>query len=231
MNIGFANKKLVTAGLVLTCALTFSLYSQGVNGKIEGVLRDPQGAMIPGATVSVIHLDTGATKTIHSDKSGNFSLIQLPIGKYRLIVEAKNFAKYVREPLTLNINDTLRLVMDLKLGSPQEIIEVNSDAPLVEVAGTAVGKVTTTREILDLPLNGRNFTQLGVLQAGAAPMTQGLAEAGGTLRAGQAFSINGLRPESNNFLVDGARNINSVDAGFALKPPIDSIAEFRILGV
>ena len=215
--------------LSLFLSLTLPVRSQDGSGTIEGVLRDPQGAVIPNATVTVTQLNTGATRIVHSDKAGNFSLLHLSIGQYRLTVEAKNFVKYLREPLTLNVNDTLRLIIDLKVGAPQEVIQVTDEAPLVETASTAVGKVTTSREILDLPLNGRNFAQLGVLQAGAAPLTLGLAQAGGTLRSGQAFAINGLRPESNNFLIDGARNINTVDAGFALKPPLDSIAEFRIL--
>jgi hypothetical protein len=205
------------------------LPAQDVTGKIEGVLRDPQGGLIPNAQVTVTHLSTGTVRSARSGKAGHFALVLLPIGQYRLSVEAEGFAKYIREPLTLRVNDALDLVIDLKVGAPQEVVQVTSDAPLVETASSTVGKVTSTREILDLPLNGRNFSQLGLLQAGAAPLTQGLAQAGGSLRAGQAYSINGLRPESNNFLIDGARNINNVDSGFALKPPVDSIAEFRIL--
>ena len=85
------------------------------------------------------------------------------------------------------------------------------------------------REILDLPLNGRNFTQLGTLQPGVVPLTPGLKQAGSSLREGQGYAVNGQRPESNNFLIDGANNFNGVDGGFVLKPPVDSISEFRIL--
>ena len=85
------------------------------------------------------------------------------------------------------------------------------------------------REILDLPLNGRNFTQLGLLQTGVAPLTAGVATAGGSLRQGQAYAVNGMRPEQNVYLVDGAQNINRMDGGYALKLPVDAIAEFRIL--
>jgi outer membrane receptor protein involved in Fe transport len=202
---------------------------EDATGKIEGTLRDPQAAVVPNASVTVTNLGTSVQKSAQSDKIGNFAMVLLPIGQYRLTVEAKNFSRYVREPITLNVNDTIHLLIDLKLGSPQETVQVSSDAPLVETVSNALGKVTSGREILDLPLNGRNFSQLGILQAGAAPLTQGLAEAGGTLRAGQAYSINGLRPESNDFLIDGAHNINNVDSGFALKPPPDAIAEFRII--
>ena len=80
-----------------------------------------------------------------------------------------------------------------------------------------------------MPLNGRNFTQLGLLQTGVAPLTAGVATAGGSLRQGQAYAVNGMRPEQNMYLVDGAQNINRMDGGYALKLPVDAIAEFRIL--
>jgi hypothetical protein len=83
--------------------------------------------------------------------------------------------------------------------------------------------------VLDLPLNGRNFSQLGLLQPGVVPITPGLQVAGGSLRNGQAYAVNGQRPESNNFLIDGANNFNAVDGGLVIQLPIDSISEFRIL--
>ena len=104
-----------------------------------------------------------------------------------------------------------------------------ADAQLIQGTVTSLGKTVSEREVLDLPLNGRNFTQLGLLQPGVVPLTPGLAEAGGSLRAGQAYAVNGQRPESNNFLIDGANNFNGVDGGFVLKPPVDAITEFRIL--
>ena len=80
-----------------------------------------------------------------------------------------------------------------------------------------------------MPLNGRNFSQLGLLQAGVAPLSSGVITQGGSLRQGQAHAVNGQRPESNNYLLDGAQNVNRVDSGYGLKTPIDAIAEFRIL--
>ena len=106
---------------------------------------------------------------------------------------------------------------------------MNADAQLIQGTVTSLGKTVTEREVLDLPLNGRNFTQLGLLQPGVVPLTPGLSEAGGSLRAGQSYAVNGQRPESNNFLIDGANNFNGVDGGFVLKPPVDAITEFRIL--
>ena len=157
--------------LLLAC-FTFSSsgLAQDATGRIEGTLRDPQGAVVPNANVTLTHLGTSAEKSAKSDNTGSFNFVLLPIGQYRLTVEIANFSRYVREPLTLNVNDVLRLTIDLKLGTGQEVIQITSDAPLVEVVSNSLGRVTSGREIVDLPLNGRNFTQLGLLQAGAAPL-------------------------------------------------------------
>ena len=117
----------------------------------------------------------------------------------------------------------------LAVGAETEHIQVMADAQLIQTTATSLGSVVNQSELLDLPLDGRNFSQLGLLQTGVVPLTPGLKEAGGSLRDGQAYSVNGQRPESNSFLIDGANNVNSVDAGFVLRPPIDAIAEFRIL--
>jgi len=115
------------------------------------------------------------------------------------------------------------------VGSESAKIQVIADAQIIQSTVTALGKVVQEREILDLPLNGRNFTQLGTLQPGVVPLTPGLKEAGSSIRQGQSYAVNGQRPESNNFLIDGANNFNGVDGGFVLKPPVDAVTEFRIL--
>jgi hypothetical protein len=92
-----------------------------------------------------------------------------------------------------------------------------------------LGNVVSERQAVDLPLNGRDLTQLGLLQPGVAPMTAGLAQAGGISRSGQAYAVNGERPESNNYLLDGASNVDSVNGGYALRVPVDAVNEFRIL--
>jgi hypothetical protein len=108
-------------------------------------------------------------------------------------------------------------------------VTVTGGAQLVDTTTNALGRVVTGRELVDLPLNGRNFTQLGLLQTGVAPLTAGVATAGGSLRQGQAYAVNGMRPESNMYLVDGGQNLNRMDGGYALKLPVEAIAEFRIL--
>ena len=160
---------------------------------------------------------------------GAYVLLELPVGHYQLQVERANFQKYVQQGITLNVNETATVPVRLNVGAASEMVEVTADAELIQGTVTSLGTVVSEREVLDLPLNGRNFTQLGLLQPGVVPLTPGLSEAGGSLRAGQAYAVNGQRPESNNFLIDGANNFNGVDGGFVLKPPVDAVVEFRIL--
>jgi hypothetical protein len=144
----------------------------------------------------------------------------LPVGKYSLNVDAAQFARYVQQPIQVNVSRTLRVDVQLELASIQETIAVTGDAPLVDSSTNTLGKVVSGREVLDLPLNGRNFTQLGLLQTGVAPLTAGVTTGGGTLRQGQAYAVNGMRPESNLYLLDGAQNINRMDGGYALTIPL-----------
>src|SRR5204862_8295901 len=164
-----------------------------------------------------------------SDHGGNYLLLELPIGHYQLEVAAIGFQKYLQEGISLDVNETAAVPVHLAIGSEKEQIQVQADAELIQPTVTSLGQVVHEREILDLPLNGRDFSQLGTLQPGVVPLTPGLLEAGGSLREQQGYAVNGQRPESNNFMIDGANNFNGVDGGFVLEPPIDAIQEFRIL--
>jgi hypothetical protein len=203
--------------------------AQEVTASLRGVVLDPSGAAVPLAEVTATQTETGLSRSARCSTGGAFVMVLLPLGHYQLEVAAPKFAKYHREGISLSVNQTASLTIHLAIGSSQEVVEVKADAPLIEAANTSLGKTVLEREILDLPLNGRNFSQLGLLQPGVVPITPGLAQAGGSLRGGQPYSVNGQRPESNNFLIDGASNFNAVDGGFVLKPPIDAIAEFKIL--
>lgn len=195
---------------------------------VEGQLSDPSSAAIAGR-VSAHNLDTGFEKEALAENDGIFRIAPLPVGRYRVTATSKGFATLVQEPVTVDIGRTVRLDLPLTVGSVQSTVTVTADAPLVDTSTNILGAVVTGREVLDLPLNGRNFTQLGLLQAGAAPLTSGLSQSGGPLRQGQTYAVNGARPEQNNYTLDGTQNINRMDSGFALRIPVDAIAEFRIL--
>lgn len=204
-------------------------FAQDITGSIQGRVLDPSGAGVPAATVTATQVETGLTRSVVTGREGTYWLVLLPVGHYRLAASAKGFQEFRQEGISLSVNQAANVPIQLALGSPTQSVQVTANANLIETADTTLGKTVGSREILDLPLNGRNFSQLGLLQPGVVPITPGLAQAGGSLRDGQAYSVNGQRPESNNFLIDGASNVNAVDGGFVLKPPIDSIAEFKIL--
>jgi hypothetical protein len=206
-----------------------NMAAQQITGNIRGTVNDPSGAFVESASVTAKQTETGLARTTTSDRGGAYVLLELPVGHYELITEAKGFQKYIQQGITLNVNETANIAIRLAIGSETLQVEVNADAQMIQGTVSTLGKVVLEREILDLPLDGRNFSQLGTLQPGVVPLTPGLKQAGSSLREGQSYAVNGQRPESNNFLIDGANNFNGVDGGFVLKPPVDAIGEFRIL--
>ena len=203
--------------------------AQEISASIRGTVTDGSGGAVNGAKVTAINANTGLQRTALTNSQGTYLLVELPVGRYRVEVEAQGFKKYVQEGISLDVNQQATVTVHLAVGTATQQIQVTSDAPIMETTSTNLGQTVGEREILDLPLNGRDFTQLGLLQTGVVPLTPGLLEAGGPAREGQAYAVNGQRPESNNFLVDGADNFDTVDGGLVMKPPIDAIAEFRIL--
>lgn len=213
---------------ILALVLCAGAYGQDTSATLEGQVTDSSGSVIAGAAVRATGVHTGYTRTQTTTNAGAYHL-SLPVGEYELRVSAPNFAEYVRSGVQLNVSQTARVDVQLQVTKEKDVVTVSGAAPLVDSGSNVIGNVVTGRELLDLPLNGRNFTQLGLLQPGVAPLTAGLAEAGGSLRAGQAYAVDGQRPESNNYLLDGVTNVNRVDGGYSLKTPVDAIQEFRIL--
>lgn len=215
--------------MVLAISYATGVRAQGISASIHGTVTDDSGGSVNGAKITAINTDTGLQRTAVSNSQGAYVLVELRVGHYRVEAEAQGFKKYVQEGISLDVNQQATVAVHLAVGTATQEVEVTSDAPIIETTATNLGQTVGEREILDLPLNGREFTQLGLLQTGVVPLTPGLLEAGGPARAGQAYAVNGQRPESNNFLIDGANNFDTVDGGLVMEPPIDAIAEFRIL--
>src|SRR6204780_708727 len=228
--MGKSMRSAKTLTLFLIALLTsLNVAGQQITGSIRGTVLDPSGAIVQAASVTAKQTETGLTRAVVTDRQGEYVLVELPIGHYQLEVQAKGFQKYLQQGISLDVNETATVAIHLKLGAETQQIEVSADAALVQSTGSSLGQTVMEREILDLPLDGRNFSQLGLLQPGVVPLTPGLLQAGGPGRQNQAYAVDGQRPESNNFMIDGADNVSSVDGGFVFKPPIDAIAEFKIL--
>ena len=221
--------KPIVCVVLLSVLVATGAFAQDPTGTIEGTITDRTASVVAGARVEARNLETGFARSSAAAADGFFRLQALPVGQYRVTVEAPQFAKRVQQPVQVDVSQTLRVDVQLELQSVAETVIVTGAVKLVDTSTNALGRVVTGREILDLPLNGRNFTQLGLLQTGVAPLTAGVATAGGSLRQGQAYAVNGMRPEQNVYVVDGAQNMNRMDGGYALRLPVDAIAEFRIL--
>jgi hypothetical protein len=221
--------RLYVAGMLVVMVFAPAARAQDPTGAIEGVISDATGAPLARAHVLVNNPDTGLTKEAETAADGFYRILLVPVGTYTVTMRAAGFTTLVREAIAVSVSQSVRVNAQLEVSTISETVKVSGGAQLVDTATNVLGRVITGRELVDLPLNGRNFTQLGLLETGVAPLTPGVATAGGSLRQGQAYAVNGMRPEQNMYLVDGAQNHNRMDGGYALKLPVDAIAEFRIL--
>jgi Carboxypeptidase regulatory-like domain/TonB dependent receptor len=204
-------------------------HGQSATASLRGVVTDATKAVVTGAEVVITSIDTGQQHAQRSDSNGEFSFQELFVGDYRVEVRAPGFATSVNSHLHLDVGNQVQITVQLVTAATQQTIEVTAVETRLQTNEIAQGAVVSEHEIENLPLNGRNFAQLGILQPGVRPVSSSLVVQGGFRRAGQNFEVNGQRPESNNFLVDGMRAINRMDGGYAFRPPADSIVEFRIL--
>jgi outer membrane receptor protein involved in Fe transport len=204
-------------------------------GTLTGLLTDNSGGALPGVTVEVISEGTGQVRTAVTSGDGFYTFPLMTPGKYQLKASLTGFKTAVRDGVTVTLETTTRLDLQLEVGQLSENVTVKVEAPLIEHANSTMGVVIDQEKVVDLPLNGRNFTQLGTLTPGVvAPPTAlggqtGDATPGGFGNATGGYNVNGMRNQSNNFLLDGASNNDTFNTGFVLRPPPDAIQEFKIL--
>jgi hypothetical protein len=220
--------------LLICFALTITVLTniaagQSATASLRGVITDSTKAVIPGAEVVITSIGTAQQHVERSDSRGEFSFQELFIGDYRVQVRSAGFATWVDSRVHLDVGNQSQISVQLAPATDQQTVEINAEAAGLQTNEIAQGAVVSETEIANLPLNGRSFAQLGILQPGVRPTSAGLMVMGNFRRAGQNYEVNGMRPESNTFLVDGMRNINRLDGGYAYRPPADSMAEFRIL--
>ena len=203
-------------------------------GTISGVVTDESGAVIPGVTVEVTNTDTNQSRTAVTGSDGFYTVPLLQPGPYTVKATLQGFRTYVREGLRVAVESTSRVDVRMTVGALEESVRVTADSPLVETASASMGTVIDEKKIVELPLNGRNFTQLGTLIPGVVAPPPGLGGAAGDATPGgfgaatAGFSVNGMRNQSNNFLLDGASNNDTFNTGFVMRPPPDAIQEFKI---
>jgi hypothetical protein len=218
------------------CATT--LLGQAVNNaQIHGAVADPSGAAVIGAQVKVIHQQTGLVRTTVSGADGNFSLPNLPVGPYILQVTYQGFQNYNRTGIVLEVNDNAKVDVVLKLGTVTETEEVHADAIMVKTDESAVSTVIDQQRIVDLPLNGRQLTQLLLLSGAAANPTlpgqdllssKNYGNGNVTSPVSATISVAGGQENGNTYLLDGADH-NDKFSNLNMPIPFpDAVQEFSV---
>jgi len=203
--------------------------AQETTATLMGTVRDAQNALVAKARITATNEQTSFKRETVTDENGNYTLLLLPVGNYQLSAEASGFQKYLQRGITLTVNQVARVDIELAVGLVSEVIEVSSETGLVNTQNGAIGEVVNQRKIHDLPLNGRNFLQLATLQAGITPGISLISEFTPNHPGQVTFNSNGLRQQSNNFLLDGADNNDGFLGTAAGVPSPDALQEFRIL--
>jgi len=231
-------KRISTKLFVPVClflGLSLSLLAQSVS-QISGTVKDASGLGIPGAEVTVTQTDTGVTRTAQSDANGIFSLPSLPLGPYRMEVKKEGFSTYVQSGIVLQVDTAPTIDPVMRVGAVSESVQVEASAAMVETHSTGVGQVVNSQQVLEMPLNGREITQLITL-AGAANTVQygyGQAPSSGNLISSKNYpnealvSVAGGMLNGTTYLLDGGTH-NDVFNNLNLPLPFpDAVQEFKV---
>jgi hypothetical protein len=217
----------VCLALFVSQPLATLMFAQGTSGRIVGRVSDPSGAVVANVKVTLVNEGTNVSRDAVTNGNGDYDFIEVPVGTYRLEFDLTGFKKNVRRAVTLDISQVVTLNMTLQLGESKEIVDVTSEAPLVETSSTQLGTVVNDRAIVQLPLNERDTYQFLSLQPGVQ------SQVGSDLYVGSgstgSVSVNGGRGRANNFSVNGG-DANDLFANLpTVQPSPDSVEEFRIL--
>jgi hypothetical protein len=220
---------LTSLSLVLSLCLVCStlLSAQSTGGRILGRVADSSGAVLAGVKVTLTNEATGVSADTTTSGNGDYGFPQVSVGTYRIEFDLAGFKKNVQRGVNVDLNQVLTLNSVLQIGQTKEVVEVTSEAPLVDTTSTQLGSIMDAHQVSNLPLNSRDTYQLLQLQPGV----QGVGGSDlfyGSNTAG-AVSVNGGRGRSNNFNVNGGDGNDLFVNSPAIQPTPDSIAEFRVL--
>jgi Carboxypeptidase regulatory-like domain len=224
--------------LIVVFGLSAFVAAQTDTGRVIGTITDPSGAVVSNATVTVTDIGTGHTVTVTTGSAGEYAINALPIGKYHLEVEQTGFKKATAD-FGLQVSQVLEISLKLETGATSTVVDVTGEVPLVDTATSSTGEIIQGRQVTELPLNGRNFTQLALLTPGVTRGAFGNIASGGasgtnaeTFRysetGGAALSANGIRPQANNYILDGVDNNEGLVGTIIFFPPVEAVQEFRV---
>jgi hypothetical protein len=227
--------KRCVAGFVL-CLLGVVAVAQEITGDIRGIVKDPTGAVVSGASVQVINTDRNEViRAVKTDGSGSYVAPYLPVGHYKIVIKAQGFREYTEKEITINVNDRRVIDARLQIGGTAETVNVEAAPVQVDLdTPTAVGLITGT-QVRELSVASRNYEQLVSLQPGVSTnlasdqLFVGVSNPTGSSNQIN-FSVNGNRPTQNNWTLDGADNVDrGANLTLLAYPSIDSIEEFSVM--
>lgn len=213
---------LVAASVILVLAPT-GLFAQAYFGGIVGTITDPSNAAIPGAAVTVTNTETNVSYHATTNRQGYYSVEQLIPGNYTVTGTKTGFQTLVVGPIKIDVNATVTANMTLKVGAVTQKVSVKAVAPLINTTSGTVGSVVNNRTVTQMPLNGRNFTQLielvpGTVSTGNSRQAQG----------GSNYSVSGMQAMQNGYSLDGVYDNEEFFGQYSLQPIVDAIQEFKV---
>jgi hypothetical protein len=223
----FYSWRMLIAAVCVVSLVSIPALAQNSTGRVIGTVMDAQGAAIAGAKVTVTNTGTNAHWGTVSGSDGTYQVLELPIGSYSVTAEHEGFTKAVTAPLPLEINQSLRIDVHMKVGSVAEVVRVEAAAVQVETVNPTVGGTVTGATIQNLPLNGRNTLDLALSMPGVTPAAA-LPVGGSGVPTG-GLSVAGGRDDSVTYLLDGGDNTSLTYGAPVVSPNPDTVAEFRIL--
>src|SRR5881409_3206884 len=206
-------------------------FAQLPTGAILGTVKDASGALVPGAAVTAQNLETGASRSTLTNETGAYRLAALPVGRYDLRVELAGFKATTQKGLVLSVGDETVLNFSLEVGTPSQELVVSSEAPVVNTTTASLGGLVNEQKLAELPLNGRNYLDLILLQPGITQNTVVIQLGGGA--GGTIYSSNGAPIISNNFLLDGTptQNVLGYNGASVVGTTLglDGIREYKVI--
>jgi len=224
------NRVLRAAVLAVLCLAGARAIAQEMGG-VVGTVSDQKGAVMSGAKITVTNAFTGQSRIVMSSASGDYSVPDLPVGVYQVTAEQTGFKRAMAQGVKVDVQRTVRVNFTLPVGEVTQEVVVTSAAPLLQTEDAQIGTLVENKRVEELPLNGRNFTQLALLVPGTTQGVTGSYTATyglGPRGTGVAFSVNGQQSSYNQFLVDGVPAKENQHESNSISPSVDIIQEFRV---